>query len=98
MTHDHSSIYPFQIEQHSIIYDCSFFLTDNRLITVMAMGKKHTEGLGANPPRACAVGIAKNLIAESEPAPSQEAPHSRKSLLDRVLDRFGRAEPICVHC
>lgn len=99
MTHNHSDLYPFQVERRGLVYDCSFFLTDDRLITVLAVGKKHTEDLGAIPPRACAVLIATHLIADFEPAePTHEPPHHRKGWFDRMLDRFGRAEPICLHC
>jgi hypothetical protein len=98
--HTHSNIYPFQVESHGVLYDCSFVLTDDRLITVTAVGKKRTEGLGATPPRALAIALAMELIRETEPSlPTHraEAEVAGKSWWNGLLERFGVAEPICVH-
>lgn len=87
MVHHHSKTYLFQVQRHGFVYDCSFFLTDNRLITVHAVGRKHTEALGSTPPGACAVRIAGRLIAESQPRHDDDG----KGWLGRL---FMRPEPI----
>lgn len=88
MIHRHSQTYLFQIQRHGFVYDCSFFLTDNRLITVQAVGRKHTEALGKTPPGASALRIAGHLIAESEPRHDDD---QRKGWFGPL---FARPEPI----
>lgn len=101
MIHEHSKDYPFQVEFDGRIYECSFVLTDDRLITVTAAGKKRTEGLGSTPPRALAIALAIELVREHEEAnrPPQRhlsEPH-QKGWVDRLLDQFGTCEPVVVH-
>jgi len=103
MSHTHSEAYLFQVELRGLVYDCSFVLTDNRMITVTAAEHRHTQALGTSPPRAVAVSIATELLQrelghhQSTLADHPPSPR-RKSWIDRILDRFGRAEPICLHC
>lgn len=101
MTHEHSRDYPFQVDLDGRIYECSFVLTDDRLITVSAAGKKRTEGLGSTPPRALAIALATDLVREHEEAsrPPQRHPSEphRKGWVDKLLDQFGTQEPVGVH-
>jgi hypothetical protein len=102
MSHNHSEIFPLDVELSGTVYLCWFFITDNRLVTVTAAGKRHTEALGTSPPRALAESIATELL-QREVAHHQTSPHDHppaprhKRWLDRLLDRFGTAETICVH-
>ncbi|MCP9628959.1 hypothetical protein NML43_17830 [Rhodopseudomonas palustris] len=88
MVHRHSKTYLFQVQRNGFAYDCSFFLTDNRLITVQAVGRRHTEALGSSPPGASAIRIAGHLIAESQPRHDEER---GKGWLERL---FMRSEPV----
>jgi hypothetical protein len=101
MSHSHSETFPFEVELNGTVYVCWFFLTDNRLITVTAAGKRHTQALGASPPRALAMTIASELLQREfehhKPAQVEASPPNR-GWLDRMFDRFGTAEPICLHC
>lgn len=90
MSHVHSSNYLFDIELRGARYDCSFVLTDDRLITVTAAGRKHTEELGSMPPRALAIAIAAALIedvtvrsAESSPDRNTAAEQTKRGFPSR---------------
>jgi hypothetical protein len=90
MIHCHSKIYTFQLQRHGAVYDCAFCLTDDRLITVEAAGRKHTEALGATPPGACAIRIAARLIGEAQPSTDG---HERKGWWGRLFSSVQPAEP-----
>ncbi|WP_420133588.1 hypothetical protein [Rhodopseudomonas sp.] len=89
MIHRHSKTYMFQLRLHGSVYDCSFFLTDNRLVTVEAAGRKHTEALGSTPPGASAIRIASHLIAEAQPRSDGD---DRKGWLGRLFGGFQATE------
>jgi hypothetical protein len=100
MTHEHSKDYPFQLERDGRIYECCFVITDDRLLTVTAAGKKRTEGLGSTPPRALAIAVATQLVREHEAASRPPAHHPsepHKGWIDKLLDQFGAPEPAAVH-
>ncbi|MFC0239193.1 hypothetical protein [Rhodopseudomonas telluris] len=91
MIHRHSKTYMFQLQRNGCAYDCAFFLTDNRLITVEAAGRKHTEALGSKPPGASAIRIAAHLIAEAQPRAEAD---ERKGWFGRLFGGFQPTEPV----
>lgn len=90
MSHVHSESYWFQLRVDGAVYDCTFILTDDRLITVAAAGRRRSEMLGGVPPRALATTIALELVHE-RPAisrPGEIAPRNlHRSWLDGLFER-----------
>ncbi|NEW91443.1 hypothetical protein [Rhodopseudomonas sp. BR0M22] len=90
MSYTHSQSYPFQIAVEGVVYDCVFVLTDDRLITVVAAGRRRSELLSGRPPRALAATIALDLVhpQPSQVPPSDIEPHLHQSWFDRLFERF----------
>lgn len=90
MPHSHPQSYGFQLVRNGVLHDCSFVLTDDRLITVLAAGRKRSEMLHGVPPRALATTIALELIRERPvtASPAELIAHQeRRTWLDRLFGR-----------
>ncbi|RED22392.1 hypothetical protein BJ123_14120 [Rhodopseudomonas thermotolerans] len=90
MSHVHSESYWFQLRVDGAVYHCTFVLTDDRLITVAAAGRRRSEMLGGVPPRALATTIALELVHERPTIsqPGEIAPRNlHRSWLDGLFER-----------
>ena len=83
-----SKTFAFQFAMNSGVYDGTFVLTENRLITVSVMGQKRSAGLGHRPPRALALALAMDLIRDFERAESDAL--AEQGFVGRLLSRFGQ--------
>jgi hypothetical protein len=73
----HSETESFDFEHQGEIYSCSFFITDDRLITAIAAGQRRTVALGSTPPLALAESIWTEMLRSAgKPKPTE--PHDQE--------------------
>jgi hypothetical protein len=100
MSHHRSQTYSFDVESHGEVHACSFFISDDRLITVLVGDRKRTCTLGSTPPLALALSIA---TAELLPKEIQQHPHEtgqhphEMGLIAKLLHFGGNGEHACAH-
>jgi hypothetical protein len=71
----HSPTEHFDFTFEDEVYPCSFFITDDRLITAMAAGHRRTIELGGTPPLALAESIWAEMLHDARaPQPAARAP------------------------
>jgi hypothetical protein len=75
----HSPTENFDFAFEGEVYPCSFFITDDRLITVTAAGHRRTVELGATPPLALAESLWAEMLHHAYvPAPAAAPPQPQK--------------------
>jgi hypothetical protein len=73
----HSETESFDFQFEGEVHSCSFFITDDRLITATAAGQRRTVALGSTPPLALAESIWTEMLRSAgKPKPAE--PHDQE--------------------